>query len=73
MMKPYWWNKEDDEVLKELWHNSDVTKEDLMMVFPTRSWGAIEHRARKLNLGTRTRPSDINYEYLKKLREVVEI
>lgn len=71
-MSVRWWSEEEAELLKELWVNPKVTKEDYIRVFPSRSWGAIEHKAKRMQLGPRKSPSTIDYEYLKKLREVIE-
>jgi len=65
------WSKEEDEILAKLYPNPKVTKEDLLKIFASRTWEAIEKRASKLKL-TNLRKGIINYEYLKKLEELIE-
>jgi len=72
------WTREEVEVLKRLWVNPKVSKEDLLRVFPYRSWDSIDCMARRrLGLPCRSeileRSTDrINREFLKRLLDVVE-
>jgi len=71
MRVPY--AEEEDEIIKQLWPNPDVTIDDILKVLKTRSKQGIEHRARRLGFGPKTRRApQIDYEYLRKLQEVVE-
>jgi len=64
------WTDREVEVLTKLW-TEKVSDEDIIIVFPTRSWGAIKMKARYLNLGNRPRDS-VDEDYLKQLLTVVE-
>jgi len=69
------WTGEEVEILKRLWMCPKVSNEDLLRVFPYRSWESIDSYARKrLRLPSRWRilERNINREYLKKLLDVVE-
>jgi len=69
------WTREEVEVLKRLWVNPKVSKEDLLRVFPYRSWDSIDCIARRrLGLSARSKifERNINREFLKKLLDVVE-
>ena len=62
-----YWLKSEDDLLKELFPNSDVSREDLMKVF-CRSWDAVKKRANRLKL-VRVEKGLVDYEYLAKLRQ----
>jgi len=69
------WTDEEIEILKRLWMCPKVSNEDILRVFPYRSWDSIDSYARKrLRLPGRWRilERNINHEYLKKLLDVVE-
>ncbi len=67
------WTEEEEKVLKRLWTNPKVSMEDIVRVL-NRTEDSIWNKARRLGLKARGsyRKSDIDYEYLKKLLEVVE-
>ena len=69
------WTEEEIEILKKLWISPKVSNEDLLRVFPYRSWESIDSYARKvLKLPGRWRilERNINRDFLKKLLDVVE-
>jgi len=66
------WTDEEIEVLKRLWMNPKVTKEDLLRVFPYRSWDSIDCMARRrLGLPCRSEvlARNIDWDFLKKLEK----
>ena len=68
------WTDEEVEILKRLWMNPKVTKEDLLKVFPYRSWSSIDNKRKLLGLPSRFEvlERNINRDFLKKLLDVVE-
>ena len=72
-MRKYW-TEEEDDILRDLWNNENVTMEDMMKVLVGRTESAISNRTRRLGLPSPTfrNKSTINYEYYRKLMEVVE-
>jgi len=66
------WSKREIEVLEKLYPNSDITKNDILKVFPTRSWGAIMKKASEHGFKRGSMGGKIDEEYFKKLKEVVE-
>ena len=61
------WTSEEVELLKELFPNSDVTREDLMKVFKC-GWKRVSDKAYVLRL-QRFEKGLVDYEYLAKLRQ----
>ena len=49
MNKIYYWSEEDDNLLKKL-YTDKKSKQEVLNSFPNRSYGAIKHRARTLNI-----------------------
>jgi len=47
------WSDEEEELLRVLWVNEDVGKEELMRVF-NRSWHSLDHKRRELGLDSWT-------------------
>jgi len=68
------WTDEEVEILKRLWMNPKVTKEDLLKVFPYRSWSSIDNQRKALGLPSRSEvlERNINRDFLKRLLDVVE-
>jgi len=68
------WTREEIEILKRLWVCSKVSNEDILKVFPYRSWGSIEGERKRLGLPCRSEvlERNINREFLKRLLDVVE-
>lgn len=67
------WKEEEVECLRELWLNPNVSTNDIAKVLRGRTRSGIEHKAGRLNLGPkRVAPPQIDYEYLRKLQEVVD-
>ena len=69
------WTDEEIEILKQLWMCSKVSNEDILRVFPYRSWDSIDNKARRrLGLPPRSEvlERNINRDFLKKLLDVVE-
>lgn len=65
---------EEKEILKKLWINPKVSKDDIEKVFPNRTWDGLLKISKKLHLKSFSvyRQAEIDYEYLKNLLEVVE-
>lgn len=68
------WTEEEREILKKLWSNPEIMIDDMPKVLVSRSKQGIIHQAQRLGLiaiSQRTKPK-IDFEYLKKLMEVIE-
>jgi len=64
-----YWSDEEVVVLRELYPNPNVGKDDLVKVFK-RSWKSIRCKANDLGLERKTiYPSDIDYGFLDELRK----
>jgi len=72
MKGPRKWSEEEIQLLKKLYPNPDVSMEDLRKIFKNRSTSAIVTQANRLGL-RRPVGGVIDYEYLKKLKEVHNI
>lgn len=67
------WKEEEVECLRELWLNPNASIDDIAKVLRSRTQSGITHKAGRLKLGPkRVVPPQIDYEYLRKLQEVVE-
>jgi len=68
------WTREEIEILKRLWMSPKVSNEDILRVFPYRSWGSIEGIRKRLGLPSRSEvlERNINRDFLKRLLDVVE-
>ena len=68
------WDNEQDKILSLLWERSDIFKEDIIKVFPDRTWPAIKAHASDMGLSSYSNrfKAKIDYEYLKKLGVVIE-
>jgi len=68
------WTDEEIEILRKLWVSPKVSKEDLLRVFPFRSWNSIDNQRRRLGLPPRSEvlERNINRDFLKRLLDVVE-
>lgn len=64
------WSDEETELLRELWVNPKVTKEDLLRLFK-RSWNSLTNKAYELGLQSFTtyRGNLLDEEFLVKLKE----
>ena len=75
MRRQQLWSDEETEILRELWPNPKVSKEDIRKVFSSRSWTSITHKAYEcdeLKNFTSYRNAEINLEYYKKLMSKVK-
>jgi len=72
--KPFkYWTPEEEDLLKDLWYNDELTREDLVKVF-LRTWPGIERKAFRLELPPRhlIEQQRIDEKYLESLLKVVE-
>ena len=68
------WSEEEVRILKEMWKNPEILLEDMVKVLTSRNPDTIRKKAATLNLipiSERAQP-EINFEYFKKLQEVVQ-
>lgn len=68
------WSEEENEVLRRLWINPNISTKELVRVFKVRTESSVTAHADDLNLGSRGELSrdHIDHEYLKKLMTVTE-
>jgi len=64
------WSEREIEILQKLYSKPDVTKEELLKVFPNRSWQAIMDKASDLSL--KRSGGSVDEEYLEQVLKVVE-
>jgi len=66
------WTEKEDEILRQLW--GKVLIDEIMKVLTQRTKPAVQQRATGLKLGeAKTEEPTIDFEYLKKLQETIEI
>lgn len=64
------WSKEEDKVLKKLmpyYFRGELSREDLLKVFPSRTWHAITIHSN--NIGLKCPEGKPDYDYLKELQK----
>jgi len=65
-----YWTEEEDELLKELWPSINLSKEQLLNIFESRTYGALSARAQIFGISRPVsirKTGKINYDYLKKI------
>lgn len=69
------WSDEEDEVLRKLWVHPEISREDLLKVFSSRTWHSIDGKRKGLRLESfqSYRKPQMNLEYYRELIRVHEI
>lgn len=66
------WTEEEDKALRRVFPNQDIPQEEIVKVFPGRSWHSIQHRASLLRI-SRGKKGKIDQVQLTKLEKVYKI
>ena len=73
MGKRKFWTKAEDDALNKLWHNPQISRQNILDVFIDRTWSSIAAHARSRKYPSRASiETQLNEELLSKLMKVVD-